>query len=222
MLNRSHATIVLIAASLLACDKKDTAATPDTASSKKDPVSKPIEPAANTATAAAGKGDTASAAGSSIDRSLTNSYGGDEAGATALVKAFLDKAIDRVALTRALRPDPADYRAIFEGDAAAKAEQEYKKLWDTIKEGIGGKPDQTEIVIDGVATEDIAAWSEKARKNLPGGYEKVKDKFKKGLVVYRFKFVAPGEKLGMANDGLIHVNGHWVFVPKPWKALGGE
>lgn len=29
----------------------------------------------------------------------------------------------------------------------------------------------------------------------------------------------PGQTLGMAFDGLVHVNGHWRLFPKPWKAL---
>lgn len=151
-------------------------------------------------------------------RALTKDFPGDLAGATALVKAFRDEKTDRVALTRALRPDPADFKAIFEGEFAAKVEEAHKKFWDAEKfEGLsGGKPDQTEVLIAAVSTEDIAAWNDNA-KALPGGYEKIKDKFKKGLVVYRFKYVVPGETLGMANDGLIHVNGHWVFVPKPWR-----
>ena len=34
--------------------------------------------------------------------------------------------------------------------------------------------------------------------------------------------VLPGESLGMAFDGLVHVNGHWAWFPKPWRALGDE
>lgn len=28
--------------------------------------------------------------------------------------------------------------------------------------------------------------------------------------------------LGMAYDGLIYVNGHWAWFPKPWRVLGGD
>ena len=43
---------------------------------------------------------------------------------------------------------------------------------------------------------------------------------KPGLKVYRFKFVEPGEDLGMAFDGLVNVNGHWRIFPKPWRVAG--
>ena len=45
-------------------------------------------------------------------------------------------------------------------------------------------------------------------------------KLKPGVVLYRWKFVKPGSTIGMAYDGLAHVNGHWVFIPKPWRDAG--
>ena len=42
---------------------------------------------------------------------------------------------------------------------------------------------------------------------------------KSGLTVYAFKFVKPGETLGMAFDGLVWVNGHFAIFPKPWRFL---
>jgi hypothetical protein len=35
----------------------------------------------------------------------------------------------------------------------------------------------------------------------------------------RWKFVKPGETIGMAYDGLVFVNGHWAWFPKAWHAL---
>lgn len=210
-------SVFLAAVSLAACDKgggagSSASATKESGSSSPKSTEKPK---AGGPTSEAPKAEA-------INRDLTKGYGGDEAGAKALVSAFLDPKTDRTALTKALQPDSADYRAIFEGAAAAKAEESYKKLWNAPDfDGIGGHEDQTEVLLWAIPTEDIIAWSEKA-KELPGGYERVKDKFKKGLVIYRFKFVKPGSKLGTANDGLVFVNGHWAFVPKPWKAIGGD
>jgi len=42
---------------------------------------------------------------------------------------------------------------------------------------------------------------------------------KPGLRIYAFKFVEPGQSLGMAYDGLVRVNGQWRIMPKPWRAL---
>ena len=56
--------------------------------------------------------------------------------------------------------------------------------------------------------------------DLPGGWKLVGPFIKPGLTFYRGKFVKPGERLGMSYDGLVHVNGRWVWVPKPYKFLG--
>jgi len=37
--------------------------------------------------------------------------------------------------------------------------------------------------------------------------------------VYRWKYVKPGEQLGTSFDGLIYVNSHWAWFPKPWRVL---
>ena len=36
---------------------------------------------------------------------------------------------------------------------------------------------------------------------------------------YRFKFVQPGQSLGLAFDGLVYVNGHFAFFPKLFSVL---
>jgi hypothetical protein len=54
---------------------------------------------------------------------------------------------------------------------------------------------------------------------FPGGYAQVAQYIVKDVPIVRFKFVKPGETMGMAFDGLIHVNGRWVFMPKPWNGL---
>jgi hypothetical protein len=54
---------------------------------------------------------------------------------------------------------------------------------------------------------------------FPGGYKDVLAHMKPGIPIVRFKFVEPGKRLGMAFDGLVHVNGRWVLMPRPWRAL---
>ena len=54
---------------------------------------------------------------------------------------------------------------------------------------------------------------------FPGGYKKILQYFRANVPIVRFKFVTKGETLGLAFDGLIHVNGRWVIMPKPWRSL---
>ena len=73
-----------------------------------------------------------------------------------------------------------------------------------------------------VTTADLKKWTEAASRDFPGGYRTVASKFNDGITVYRFKFVKPGETLGMAYDGLVYVNGHWRIFPKPWQVASSR
>jgi len=143
---------------------------------------------------------------------------GTEKGARALLEAFLKPGADHAALSKGLRPTSADFKSIFEGDAAASAEKTYAEPWDKGQMVVKPNPGQTELLLFSATTDELKAGAPKA-KEFPGGYAKVAGLFKKGLTLYRFKFVEKGKDIGMAYDGLTFVNGHWVIVPKPWKAV---
>ncbi|HKV00459.1 MAG TPA: hypothetical protein VJR58_34480 [Vineibacter sp.] len=145
------------------------------------------------------------------------SFPGTEAGARALLKQFLpDAKADKAALMRSLRPTAADYRAVYKDPLAGRLEQEHRKIWDagTV---LAGKPDQTELLLLVVRTDDLID-GKPALGEFPGGYKKVVGEMKRGLPIARFKFVKPGSGTGMAFDGLVYVNGRWVLIPKPWTA----
>lgn len=72
----------------------------------------------------------------------------------------------------------------------------------------GSKPGQTEILVRGPGLEE-----------LPGGYSQNIGHFKPGVKFYGFKYVEPGETLGMAYDGIFQVEGKWYFLPKAWRAF---
>lgn len=141
---------------------------------------------------------------------------GSEADATALLKKFLPASADRTALTKDLRPTSEDYTKVFTADFAKKLEAAQKALWDGAP-AIGPKEGQTEVVVSKATTEDFVKGTA-AAKEFPGGYAKIGDKLQPGATLFRFKFVKPGETLGMAFDGLAFVNGHWRIFPKPWRA----
>jgi hypothetical protein len=147
----------------------------------------------------------------------TSKYPGTEEGA----KQLLNDMRADPAFVKNLKPSSDDYKAVFAGDAAGKAEAGYAPLWADPK-GFDIKPENTELLLFKATTEDLQKWTPEVDASFPGGYKRVADKYKPGLTVYRWKFVKPGEKLGMSGDGLIHVNGHWALFPKPWKSLGDK
>ncbi len=141
-----------------------------------------------------------------------------EAGAKKVLTAMLSPTADHAALTTALKPKTEDYVAAFEGDAAKKAEAAYDPMWRAGKVVVKPKEGQTELLLYEATTEDLRAGTGHA-KQFPGGYSQVAKSFKPGQKWYRFKFTKPGDKRGMAYDGLTYVNGRWVIFPKPYRAL---
>ncbi|HRC55726.1 MAG TPA: hypothetical protein PKU97_07375 [Kofleriaceae bacterium] len=152
--------------------------------------------------------------------SSLSKYPGTEEGAKQLLPEI--RGSDAKAMTLALRPTSADYKAVFTDDVAGKLEEAYAKLWSDPNAVIGADPANTELALWKATSEELQQWTGEASANFPGGYKRVAAKLKPGLVVYRWKYVKPGETAGMAYDGLIHVNGRWSWYPKPWRMMGGD
>jgi len=143
-------------------------------------------------------------------------YPPTSAGAEALLRRFLDPSADHRGLTLMLAPDGADYRAAYEEPLASALERRYGPMWRD-PPPIRPKRGQTELLLEFATTDELIAGAPILRE-FPGGYRRVVDQMKPGVPIVRFKFVRPGAALGMAFDGLVHVNGHWVLIPKPWRA----
>lgn len=147
-------------------------------------------------------------------------------GARQVLAPFLVAGADLPALSQALKPQPEDYAAVFEGEAAAKAKAYYEQQW---ADGVAllHKPEQTELHLWQATTEQLTNEPKgnvmkSDAKHFPGGYSKVAPHVKKGLTFYAFRIAKPGSDTGMIFDGLVHVNGRWVMFAKPWIALGLE
>lgn len=149
------------------------------------------------------------------------SGGGDMDAAKALLEQFLKPGVDHAALTKPLEPTAEDYKAAFKEEAAGKLESHYKKMWSDPNAAIKPNDGQTQLLLYSATTEEIAAGQGDG-PNFPGGYKKAVESMKPGVRWYRFKFVKPGETIGMAFDGLTFVNGKWRFFPKPWRGLEGS
>lgn len=139
-----------------------------------------------------------------------------EAGARALIRQFaLGSTVDAGAAMARLRPTATDYRTVYGEPRASRLEAAHRPMWDS-GQAIAAKPGQTEILVVFASTDDLIARKPVADE-FPGGYVKVAGDLRPGLPIVRFKFVEPGRTAGMAYDGLVHVNGRWVFIPGPWR-----
>ena len=143
--------------------------------------------------------------------------GGSEAAARELLVQFLQPGADLPELTWALMASPEDIRAVYKEPLASRMIEVYgEKLTRGIK--IAPKPGQSELLLWRSTTDKLIA-GDAVLDHFPGGYRRVLEHMNPGFPVVRFKFVKPGEKLGMAFDGLFWVNGHWAWMPKPWRML---
>lgn len=174
----------------------------------------PGNSAAGTSTNAAGGGGGGTA-------SSAKSYPGTEDGAKALLAEFLKPGADHAALSKSLRPSKADYDAVFLPDLAAKADAVYGPAWDGGQMVVAPKAGQTQALVFPATSDELKSWTGAATE-FPGGWKDVGAQLKPGVTFYRFKFVEPGQDLGMAFDGLAHVNGNWRIFPKPWRVMRGS
>ena len=115
-----------------------------------------------------------------------------------------------------LQPRPEDYALAFDASIADGVRLAYEPLWAGDQLDPRAKAGQTEIRIWAARSDDLAAWNAAARA-FPGGYQEVGPLLVPGRIWLRWKFVEPGETLGMAFDGLVWMDDHWAWFPKPWR-----
>jgi len=142
---------------------------------------------------------------------------GSKANAQQFLGQFLDPTADLAALTAAMAPTPADIAAVYGAPLSGRLGEMYAKMF-TPGVRIGPKPDQNAVIVVRATTGSLKQGDAVLRE-FPGGYKKVLPYIIGDYPIVRFKFVVQGETLGLAFDGLIHVNGRWVLMPKPWRAL---
>ncbi len=138
-------------------------------------------------------------------------------GAKAFVSQFVKKGADVEKLSKQLQPTHEDYLKVFNEEFAKKAEATYTPIWKSGVFVIRGKPEQTNVFVFSGTSDDLKQWKGTASQRFPGGYKNVAKEYNDGITIYCFKFIKPGEKYGMAFNGLVHVNGHWRIIPKPYR-----
>lgn len=153
------------------------------------------------------------------NRKNTPDTPGTKAHAEAFLSQFVQPDADRVALTAALRPSEAEIRAVYAAPLADALVAMYNDMFQPGVQ-IGPKPGQTEVLL-WTGTTGSLRDGDPVLEDFPGGYGDVRGYLQGNYPIVRFKFVKPGETLGMAFDGLIYINGRYVLMPKPWRALGG-
>lgn len=142
---------------------------------------------------------------------------GSKADAEAFLARFIAPGADLVALTAEILPSEADVRAVYEEPLASKLVAMYA---GAIKPGmvIGPKAGQSRLRVVRTTTDRLIA-GDPVLRDFPGGYERVRQYMKPGFPIVAYEFLEPGKELGYAIAGLSFIEGRWVLLPKPWRAL---
>ncbi len=157
-------------------------------------------------------------------KSTASKFPGTKDGAKALLQEFLKPGADTKKMTMDLRPTKEDYRAFYTDEStAARAETYYDKLWSGGNAVVAPKEGQSELKLFSATTEEMRD-SKGESADFPSALNTLasNNNLKPNLTIYAFKFVKPGESLGMAFEGLTYVNGNWRLFPKPWKFMEGS
>lgn len=111
------------------------------------------------------------------------------------------------------RPRARDYELVFTGDLRPRIAH-FEALWSREIE-ITAPAQNNEIIVTSARADEfaIATW-------FPRGYQSLVD-LVPDRIWLAWKYVEPGESLGIAYDGLVWVDERFVWFPKPWRVVQG-
>lgn len=134
-----------------------------------------------------------------------------------MLSAFLHPGPEAAAAMIALRPRPEDYGRVFGPQVAEGMARAYEHLW----RGpllIRAKSHQTQVRVFVCRAADLAFESDAAR-SFPAGYRALVPYLEPEPVWIRWKYTAPGSRLGMAYEGLVALDDRWAWFPRPHSVL---
>ena len=128
--------------------------------------------------------------------------------------AFLQPGANARVLTQAFHPQPDDFAAVFRGDLAGGLRSLYDELWNT-QPTIQRKRHQSSLIARACPAEAFTA-DNPMMSFFPGGYAGLAEYLQPSRIWVAWKFVAAGERLGMAYEGLVKLDHRWVWFPRPY------
>ncbi len=120
-------------------------------------------------------------------------------------------------LAAGLAPRPEDYACAFQSEAVEVARRGYAALWAAPPRVTPAHPDsRLEIHI---APAGMLADDNELSWHFPRGYRSIAHLLDPHRVWVAWKLIPPGQDAGMAYDGLVWLDDHWVWFPKPYRLL---
>lgn len=122
-------------------------------------------------------------------------------------------------VVRHLMPREEDYGLVFVKEIAPVAQAAYGKLWAD-RENLWRRPGpQQRDILCYVAPAGMLTYENELSRPFPGGYQAIASRLKSSRVWVAWKYVVPGASSGLAFNGLVWVDDHWAWFPKPYRVL---
>ncbi len=125
---------------------------------------------------------------------------------------------DPEALAASLRPRAGDAHKVFRADVADAIDAAQTESWTHGKVRIRVQSHQTDIRVN-VAPAGMLAQDSPLVRPFPQAYRALSEYLEPSRVWATWVHHAPGVAQGMRYDGLVWVDDHWAWFPKPWRAL---
>jgi hypothetical protein len=75
------------------------------------------------------------------------------------------------------------------------------------------------VITSEIAPAGMLASDNELSRRFPGGYRRIARLLQPHRVWVSWKYLRPGADAGMAYDGLVWLDDHWAWFPKPYRAL---
>lgn len=123
------------------------------------------------------------------------------------------------ALAVSLRPREDDWDRVFVPACADRAREAYAAAWpETPRVRRASAQARVRVYL---APAGMLATDNELSRAFPGGYRAIADHLQPQRVWAAWKVIEPGASAGMAYDGLVWVDDHWAWFPKPYRVLAG-
>lgn len=118
----------------------------------------------------------------------------------------------------AVRPRPDDAARAFMPEAAEAASAAYEAIWRA-QRAPRPEPGQTDLHVV-AAPAGLLDADNPLSAVFPKGYRTIAHLLRPHRVWLRWQHVRPGEKDGLMLDGLVWLDDHWAWFPRPYRVLG--
>lgn len=117
-----------------------------------------------------------------------------------------------------LAPQEEDFARVFIGEAIEVAHKGYQEMWMNNLRIQHPTSLQSEIRFY-AAPAGLLSTENDISNHFPGGYRRITNYLNPQKVWITWKYLSPGTRLGLFFDGLVWVDDHWAWFPKPYRVL---